>query len=418
VAGPIAGSVPVLVVGAGARWEPAALESLDAAPGVVVLRRCMDVTDLLAHAAAGDARVAVIAAEAPGLDVDAIAHLARSGVLPLVVLPEELDGAAERVRRLGVRSMLGDRHLAELPAAVLALSRSHDDVLEQPERTASTGAGRVITVWGPAGAPGRTTVSLGLAGELASRGANPLLMDLDPWGGAIAQRLGVLDEVSGLLAAARLSGRPDLAERFTSLQRQVAGFRVLTGLPRADRWLEVRGDVVDELVDLGTAEGDVVLDTGFSLEDDPMSDLGGRPTRNGLTLAAISVADDLVVVGTADPVGLSRLARGLSELGETTGGRPVHVVLNRWRSRLGLDEAEVRRLLSGYGDLLALHVVPEDGLAADRALVTGRTFAEGATSPLARSFVPLVDLLFPGRVVQTAPPRRLRGRTAARARRP
>lgn len=412
----LTGSVPVLVVAAGARWEPAALESLHPGVGVVVLRRCMDVTDLLAHAAAGDARVAVIAAEAPGLDADAIAHLGRSGVMPLVVFPEELEGASERVRRLGVRSLVGDRHLEDLPAAVLALSRATDDVPAQPGRAEPVGTGRVITVWGPTGAPGRTTVALGLAGELAVRSANPLLLDLDPWGGAIAQRLGILDEVSGLLAAARLAGRPELGERFTSLQRQVAGFRVLTGLPRADRWLEVRGDVVDELVDLAQAQGDVVLDTGFSLEDDPMSDLGTRPTRNGLTLAAIAAADDLVVVGTADPVGLSRLARGLSELGETTGGRPVHVVLNRWRSRLGLDEAEARRLLAGYGDLLGLHLVPEDGLAADRALVTGRTYSEGATSPLARSFAPLVDVLFPGRVT-APPPRRVRGRTAVRVRR-
>jgi MinD-like ATPase involved in chromosome partitioning or flagellar assembly len=374
----------------------------------------MDVTDLLAHAAAGDARVAVIAAEAPGLDVDAIAHLGRSGVLPLVVFPEDLDGAPERVRRLGVRALVGDRHLAELPAAVLALSRATGEAAGPPGRAEPVGAGRVIAVWGPAGAPGRTTVSLGLAGELVTRGADPLVLDLDPWGGSIAQRLGVLDEVSGLLAAARLAGRADFPETFTSLQRQVAGFRVLTGLPRADRWPEVRGDVVDELVELGQAQGDVVLDTGFSLEDDPTSELGTRPTRNGLTLAAVAAAGDLVVVGTADPVGLSRLARGLSELGETTGGRPVHVVLNRWRSRLGLDEGEVRRLLAGYGDLLGVHLVPEDGLAADRALVTGRTYAEGTTSPLARSFAPIVDALFPGRA--TAPTaRRIRGRRAARA---
>jgi MinD-like ATPase involved in chromosome partitioning or flagellar assembly len=262
-------------------------------------------------------------------------------------------------------------------------------------------------------------VALGLAGELAARGANPLLVDVDPWGGVVAQRLAILDEVAGLLAAARLAGRPEFTERFISLQRQVGGFRVLTGLPRADRWIEVRGEVVDEIVEVARSQGDVILDTGFSLEDDPISDFGTRPTRNGLTLTAVAAADDLVVVASADPVGLSRLARGLSDLGEATGGRPVHVVLNRWRSRLGMDEAEVRRLIASYGDLLAVHLIPDDGLAADRALVTGRTFSESGTSPLARSFAPLVDVLFPGRVV-APPPRRgrtrtVRARTGARA---
>ena len=33
-----------------------------------------------------------------------------------------------------------------------------------------------------------------------------------------------------------------------------------------------------------------------------------------MTLAALEAADEVVVVGSADPVGLSRLARGLVEL--------------------------------------------------------------------------------------------------------
>lgn len=409
-----AGPVTVLVVAAGARWEPRALEVLGSTSGVVLLRRCMDVTDLLAHAAAGDARVAVVAAEAPGLDAAAVGHLTRHGVQALAVVPDGLDGAAEAMRRSGIRAILSDTQLSELGSAARALAATGSGADASPDPK-TAGAGTVVAVWGPTGAPGRTTVTLGLAGELATRGADPLVLDLDPWGGAVAQRLGVLDEVSGLLAAARSAHLDDFPERYVALQRRVAGFRVLSGLPRPDRWAEVRPEVVDVLVDAGRDQGPVLIDTGFSLEDDPAADFGSRPARNALTHASLLAADHIVVVGTADPVGLSRLARGLAELRELTGGRGVLVVVNRWRSRLGLDEAEVRRLLAGFGDVVDLHLVPEDGLAADRSLVTGRSFAEAGPSPLARAFSPIADVLFPGSLVlQPARVRRVRGRRADR----
>ena len=58
----------VLVVASGAPWESAALRELSARPTIVVLKRCMDVTDLMATAATGQASVAVISLDAPGLD--------------------------------------------------------------------------------------------------------------------------------------------------------------------------------------------------------------------------------------------------------------------------------------------------------------------------------------------------------------
>jgi hypothetical protein len=122
----------------------------------------------------------------------------------------------------------------------------------------------------------------------------------------------------------------------------------------------------------------------------------------------------VVAVGSADPVGLSRLARGLSELSEITQGRPVHVVVNRWRSRLGWAEADVATLVAGFASLAGLHFVPEDRDAADRALLAGRTLAEVGDSPLSRAMSPLVDSLFPA--VADAQRRTLRHhRTAGRA---
>src|SRR3546814_9143783 len=124
------------------------------------------------------------------------------------------------------------------------------------------------------------------------------------------------------------STRTDTLFPYTTLFRSL---RVVTGLPRADRWVEIRAGAVEELIALGKRQGEVVVDTGFALEPDAAAEHAGRAGRNSMTLEALGVADALVVVGAADPVGLARLARGLVELREVTGDRAVHVVVNRMR---------------------------------------------------------------------------------------
>jgi hypothetical protein len=188
----------------------------------------------------------------------------------------------------------------------------------------------------------------------------------------------------------------------------------VTGLPRADRWPEVRAGVVEHVVEVASEHAHVVLDTGFSLELDPGSDFGSRPARNQMTHGALEVADEVVVVGNADPVGLSRLARGLVELRDHVSGAPVRVVVNRMRPTLGWSEKDVAGMVAGFTRLTGLHFLPEDRAVVDRALVAGRTVVEVGDSPLGRALSGIVDAVFPG----SAPVRdggRFRRRTAGRA---
>ena len=254
-------------------------------------------------------------------------------------------------------------------------------------------------VWGPAGAPGRTTVATNLAAEVARRGTPVVLVDLDPYGGAVAQQLGILDEVSGLLAASRLAGAGTLEERFVTVCRGVGDhLAVITGLPRADRWREVRGAHVERLLETARTRGDVVVDTGFSLEEDPGSDFGGRPGRNTLTLAALDAADEVVVVGAADPVGLARLARALVELRERGTGAPVRVVVNRMRTSIGWSEKEIAGMVEGFSRVAGLHFLPDDRVVVDRALVTGRALVNSGDGTLVRSLAALADAVFPATI--------------------
>jgi MinD-like ATPase involved in chromosome partitioning or flagellar assembly len=267
----------------------------------------------------------------------------------------------------------------------------------------------VVAVWGPAGAPGRTTVATNVAAELARRRVEVVLADLDPYGGAVAQHLGILDEVSGLLSAARLAAADQLDDRFATVCRGVGDhLAVVTGLPRADRWREVRPAQVERLVERARTHGHVVLDTGFCLEDDAGSDFGGRPARNALTLTALEQADEVVVVGAADPVGLARLARGLVDLRELSGTAPVRVVVNRMRASIGWSEKEIAGMVEGFTRVAGLHFLPEDRTCLDRALVAGLPVGEVGASALSHGLAALVDALFPGSA-DGVPGRRKRG---------
>jgi len=387
----------VLVVGAGAEWEAGALARLDQAPGIVVLRRCVDIDDLLAMATLDQADAAVLGADAPGLDARAIELLREHGVRPVVVVPSGpvAEAARQRALRSGATRLVGDDELDRLPAAILDPDEPAAEIVVEPE---PPGEGRVTVVWGPAGAPGRTTVAAGLAALWAEDGP-ATLVDADPYGGAVAQQLGILDDVSGLLTASRMAAAGELETRLAGCLRMLSGeLGVLTGLPRPDRWVELRVGTLAQIVAAGRRRGRVVVDTGFSIEVE--LDGSGRFGRNQLTLDALEVADDVVVVGSADPVGLSRLAQGLGELRERGLAGRATVLVNRMRPSLGWRAHEVVALLREAAGPVPVHFVPDDRASLDRATVAGRTLVEAAAdSPVTKALAAVADALANGQLV-------------------
>lgn len=380
----------VLLLAGGAPWEADTIRGLTAA-GHAVVKRCVDVPDLMGSAVAGHASVALVAAEVPGLDADAVTHLLRHDVRTVAVT--DLPGEAERLGRLGVLLTAAPDVHRIVAAVGDALT---EELVADPDPVTATdvpepgAAGRVVAVWGPAGAPGRTTVALGLAAVRAAAGGPVTLLDADPYGGAVAQQLGVLDEVSGLLAAARLAntGRLDRASFAASARVVTPGLHVLTGLPRAERRVEVRRGVLPRLVEEAAGLGDVVLDTGFCLEDD---DRG----RDMLTLDALACADEVVVVGSAEPVGLARLARALVDLAEVVPGVLPHVVVNRFRPTLGWRERDVAGMVEGYLAPASLTYLPFDQVTLDKAAVAGQTLVEQGDSALRARLAGLGAVVLP-----------------------
>ena len=89
-----------------------------------------------------------------------------------------------------------------------------------------------------------------------------------------------------------------------------------------------------------------VVDCGFCLEsDEELSFDTMAPRRNGATLAVLDAADVILAVGSADPIGIQRLVRGLSELRDAEVAAPVWVVLNKVRRSVvpGDPAAELQR---------------------------------------------------------------------------
>jgi MinD-like ATPase involved in chromosome partitioning or flagellar assembly len=403
-------STVLLALGDDPREEPllAAVER-SGSRRLRVGRRCLDLADLLVAADAGVAKVAVVSSHLPRLDASSVARLAGTGVWVVAVVDRSDGAAVSRLRQLGVLSLLlveplppgpagpavGEMFLEELsdavargPGGARAAELAGAPPVEQA--TESAPLGRLVAVWGPVGAPGRSTVARTLADELARLQVDTLLADADTYGPSLAQCWGILDEASGLAAATRAAnaGTLDVGALARCARSLRPGLRVLTGLTRPDRWLELPPAALAAVWRTARALSVwTVVDCGFCLEQDEEIAYDTRaPLRNGATLATLTAADLVVAVGSADPVGLQRLIRTLPELRERAPQAELRVVVNQVR-RGPVGRNPTRRVaetLDRYAGVTSALFVPDDRPALDAALAAGRTLAEVADSSPAR----------------------------------
>ncbi|MEO3935982.1 hypothetical protein V3N99_04395 [Dermatophilaceae bacterium Soc4.6] len=404
-----------VLVAVGPRWDSRLATTVEAARDLELARRCADLADLLAAAASGLGTAAVVSGDLRGLDLTAVSTLRASGVAVVGVSDPVDEGSERHLRQIGVDVVVpADVAAADLAESVLAASAApggagapasgrHEAAgVVSSERVVTPSAfppvpeaepqepARVVAVWGPCGAPGRTSVAVNLAAELALLGVPTLLVDADTYGGSVAQVLSLLDEAPGVAAAARAAeqGTLDLPVLARLAPEVLPGLRVLTGLPRADRWPELRQAALERVYDVARLLARVVVvDCGFSLEDDEELSYDTRaPRRHAATLTSLATADTVVAVGACDPVGLQRLVRGLQELGTVPSGE-VLVVVNRLRAgAVGPRPAEhVTAALQRFAGVVPATFVPDDPAAFDAALLQGRVLAECAPSSPARA---------------------------------
>jgi Mrp family chromosome partitioning ATPase len=335
--------------------------------------------------AVGRLRPGVLIASAEPRHLDSALIVAASvGRVALVVLAEGERGRAHAAS-LGVRDPLD----AVATAGEIAARIEHGMPVPVPVDLPTTppAPGRVTAIWGPAGAPGRTTTAVAVAGELAAAGLRVALVDADTFGAAVAPSLGLLDEAPGLAAAGRLAAAGALTgaelDRVAQRHRCARGeLRVLTGIGRPARWPELSADRVTKVLEHCRSWADhTIVDTGFNLEADEeiVSDLFA-PRRNAATLAAVRAADTVVAVGAGDPIGLARYVRAFGDLVELVDPHRVHAVIGKVRqSAVGLGAGgQIRAGLQRFGGIDDVTLVPFDPAACDAALLTARTLSDAA----------------------------------------
>ena len=377
-------------------WEPELVTAVEATAGYTVARRCADLPDLLAAAAAGYGQVALVSADLRALDRPALHELASHGVEVAGVVAPGDEMGERRLRQLGLTVVLrADLASHEIDDALDSLAsldphvplvadegESLTPAVDRAEADRTLPTAKVIAVWGPTGAPGRSTVALNLAAELA-RSAPTLLVDCDTYGSSVAQSLGLLDEAPGVAAAARAAdqGALDLAALARIAPEVVPGLRVLTGIPRAQRWTELRAPSVAHILTLARQLSQfVVIDCGFAIEEDEELAYDTlAPRRNAATLTALESADDLLVVGSADPIGLQRLVRAVQDLAAVPSPTP-RVVVNRVRaSAVGSrPERRIADALGRFAGMQDLTYLPWDQASLDGAMFAGKSLAEFA----------------------------------------
>jgi MinD-like ATPase involved in chromosome partitioning or flagellar assembly len=399
-------SIPVVTVGQSREDLVGGLERLHGP--VTVVRRCAELAELLAACQSGLARAAVVAEGSEELTSSLVDRLGAVGVV-IIALTDNVEETA-RLKAIGVMAAVTGVGSAELAdrisdavtlwtgpgpgpaadsgfadpwAAIRTVTGPDDATAEEP-----SGAGQLIAVWGPAGAPGRTLVAANMAGELALAGRSVLLIDADSYGASVAGLLGLLDESAGLAQACRLAdlGQLDagaLLKVATSVALKTGSLRVLTGITRADRWTELRASALGVVFEKAREIADyVVVDTGFCLEaDEELSFDTVAPRRNAATLRSLELADTIYAVGAADSIGVPRLVRGLAELEAAVPQTSPKVILNKVRSAaVGRSpERQLREAWERYGPAEAVSAfLPSDWSATDSALLSGSLLLETA----------------------------------------
>ena len=279
--------------------------------------------------------------------------------------------------------------------------------------TAQPREGRLAVVWGPHGAPGRTTVAASLAHGLARAGGS-VLVDADVEAPSLVQVLGLPEDSSSLATAARLASHSRLdTESLVGLLVPVGpGHSLLSGLGRSGRWRELPpSPMADVWAGCREVAAWTVVDIAGGPLEDEVDDYTLEPGRDALAASLVRSADVVVIVGAADPVGVRRLLQlvGQFDEGERPAGR-IEVVVNRVRASAAgpSPERAVREALARFGGLEEVTLLPEDPVA-DQCLLAGCSVLDGAPgSALGRALAVLVDRVDPAAGARRAASRQRR----------
>ena len=255
---------------------------------------------------------------------------------------------------------------------------------------------KLVSVWSPPGSPGKSTLALSMAAEIAESGKKVFLLDADTWAPSLDLQLGLAEHPAGLAAACRLVAQErfdqEQLERLSISMGLGAGeLTVMTGLSSESRWAEVSAEKLDDLVMVAGKHFDfVILDVGSPIGPGLVSH-SSSVERNAVSRWAITYSDLVIAVCGADPISVARFLTCYSELSELSPKGQVLTLVNRLRtSVLGSSaKQQIIQTLARMGQIEVNGFIPDDQAAADAAIKDSVPIALGRRSSQARLAIAL-----------------------------
>jgi cellulose biosynthesis protein BcsQ len=384
---------------------------------ISISRRSLDAADLLAAAAADTTMAVAVSAGVPRLSGDLIGRIMADERIVVGIAVSDDD--ERRLRAWNVPNVI--RHDGDPVATIATIAAL---VSGGTDRATVDSAGRIgggdqaspaaapeagarssslVAVWGPTGAPGRTTTALSVAESLAANGHSVCLVDADTYAPSLIAQVGVNAEASGLVVACRQADNGTLNARTLVAATRLLTDRlsILGGLVRAERWPDLREAALRTVWSVAREAFDVVVvDIGSCIEEEgAIAHLAGSPLlasrRNAAAVTALEAADHVLVTARSSTLGLTRLLNELPAVTSVNDAAGLTLVLTG-ASGLMTPTSISDRLLRRLGLRAEVVRLPRDPGRLERAIRDGLTPYEAASrrerrmlSALARGIAPI-----------------------------
>jgi MinD-like ATPase involved in chromosome partitioning or flagellar assembly len=307
----------------------------------------------------------------PALTRALVADVRAHGRAVLGVHDREEIASRDHLIALGVDALVeADAGPDAFVRAITAVAGRRVDASVARPIAAASRAGRLVTVGGPPGV-GRTEVAIQVAVAISAR-TRALLIDVDDVAPAVAPRLHLPIEPNLRTAIDAVEhGRGDL-DRCVLVESK-SGLPIVTGLPNASAWAQVRPGEIVRVVDRLAEAADVVVVDGAGM----LEEIGTASIRSRFATARtmVSEADVVVAVCNASPHGIARLLGWAVEAFALAPTASFFVVVNRApgaRFRRGELYEEITTSLPNVD----VGFVPSDARVVDAAW-NGTTVARG-----------------------------------------
>lgn len=261
----------------------------------------------------------------PALTRALVADVRAHGRAVVGVHDREEPASREHLIGLGVDLLIeSDAAPDAFVRAIVSVAGRREDRAPAQPLIAPSRAGCLVSVGGPPGV-GRTEVAIELALAIGRR-TGVVLIDADDVAPAVAARLHLPIEPNLRAAVDAVEhGRGELEA--CVLREPASGLRVVTGLPNASGWAQVRpGEIVRVIDRLADGTEFVVADGAGSLED---VSSGGARGRFATARAIIGEADVIVAVCEPAPHGVARFLGWAVEALALSPDASLVVVVNR-----------------------------------------------------------------------------------------